>query len=146
MESSMPRLAHAVVTTMFCTLAACGSSSISGPEELAGTYRLEREPVGYELAPGAPRLVQGSLVLRADGTAVRRFEYDSPLPEIGSSTIEEQATFTVHRDSVRFVIRQVASNLDYHWRVSAARDGATLRLRYPAPNSNAFVIESYRRD
>jgi hypothetical protein len=142
----VPRLAHVLVTTTFCTLAACGSSSISGPAELAGTYRLEREPVRYELAPDVPRLVQGSLILRANGTAVRRFEYDRPLPEIGSSVIEEQATFTVNRDSVRFVIRQVASNMDYHWRVSAAREGATLRLRYPSPNSNTFIIESYRRD
>jgi hypothetical protein len=145
-ENPLTRLAIAVSTAALCTLAACGASSVSGPGDVAGTYRFESPPVAAVVLPGVPQLVQGLLILRADGTAVRRFEYDRALPDVRASAIEERGTFTVRRDSIRFVLRTVGSQQDYAWRVSAARQGSTLLLRYPSLSSNSFTIETYRRD
>lgn len=142
----MSRLSVAVSTVTLCLLAACRESSVSGPEDVAGTYRFESQPGPAVVLPGVPQLVQGLFVLRADGTAMRRFEYDRALPDVSWSAIEERGTFTVRRDSIRFVLRTVGSQQDYEWRVSAARQGATLLLRYPSANSNALIIETYRRD
>lgn len=128
-----------LVVGLTSVLAACGTSQdIVGTLAVAGVYRLD---------PGAstPGHVpsRGSLTLGQDGTALRRLVYEPVQDTVPPLIDEQRGTWAVRGDSVILAFRQQG---DFIWRIAAYRDARRLTLRVPSVNSDAVVVEVYRRE
>jgi hypothetical protein len=129
---------------------ACGQPTGS-VAAAAGTYVLASVDgctVGTpaEQCPFPPRswIIDGTMVLRLDGSATRAMRYRFPA-DPSPRTELAVGTFTVRGSAVDFALREDGGTSPYVWRNRATLSGDSLTLRYPHP-ADGETVEVFRRE
>ena len=128
----------------------CGEpTGIPATPGAAGTYTLESVdgcapgPAAAECFPRPSWVVEGTMVLRGDGTVTRTMRYHFPAPT-GPVTVVGVGTFRLDGGAVEFALRENAGTAPSIWRSRAELTAEGLTLRYPHP-ADGEAVEVFRR-
>ena len=128
----------------------CGEATGAGgdPSE-ADTYHLESVDgcaPGVEAQQCFPRpswVVDGSMVLAADGSVTRTVRYQLPSDRM-PVTVVATGTYSRRGNLVVFALREGTEAGAYVWRPTAVLSGEVLTLRYPHP-ADGEIVEVFAR-
>ena len=126
-------------------LVSCRGTDPVGPADLAGTYALVTVSGQPVPTAGPSAVLSGVIVLGAYGGGTRRVQYATAAAP-GIVEDASAGTFAVRGDSVVLNVTVLAARPPAVARLAAARQGATLTLRFGSPVDGPDVVEVYRRE